>query len=266
MTIIRQSGHAGINVEDIGGDGVPVVFVHSLAGNAKHWLMQLEHLYQDRRALAIDLRGHGHSEPPLDGDYSIESMAGDIDVVANSLGLQRFVLVGHSMGGSVSIAYAGLHPEKVSGLLLADPSGDARKVPQEQMIPFLAALQSASYARVIEDYWQGLLAGSKPQVRERVLQDLHNTRQETVVGAFQSSLEFDPITMLQRFKGPRLSVVTHLNDTPLSLHNLLPDLPYLKVSGTGHWLQLDRPDEFNRIMDKFLQSVSQARIQRGSAE
>ncbi len=97
-------------------------------------------------------------------------MAEDIDVVVNALGLQRFVLVGHSMGGSVSIAYAGIHPEKVAGLLLADPSGDARKVPKEQMIPFLAALQSDSYARVIEDYWQGMLVGSKPEVLERVLQ------------------------------------------------------------------------------------------------
>ena len=162
LVLIRQPGHAGINVEEIGSGGVPVVFVHSLAGNARQWLGQLEHLHGERRAVALDLRGHGHSDPALDGDYSIESMAEDIDDVVNALGLQRFVLVGHSMGGSVSIAYAGIHPEKVAGLLLADPSGDARKVPKEQMIPFLAGLQSDSYARVIEDYWQGILAGSKP--------------------------------------------------------------------------------------------------------
>jgi pimeloyl-ACP methyl ester carboxylesterase len=255
LVLIRPPGHASINVEEIGSGGIPVLFVHSLAGNAEHWLRQLEHLHRERRAVALDLRGHGHSDPPLDGDYSIESMAEDIDFVVNALGLQRIVLVGHSMGGSISIAYAALHPEKVAGLLLADPSGDARKVPKEQMIPFLAALQSVSYARVIEDYWQGMLASSKPEVRERVLRDLHNTRQEAVVGVFRSSLQFDPITMLQRFKGPKLSVITKLNDTPLGLHNLTPDLPYLKISGTGHWLQLDRPDEFNRIMDEFLMSV-----------
>ena len=71
--------------------------------------------------VALDLRGHGNSDPALQGDDSIESMAEDIDDVVNALGLQRFVLVGHSMGGSVSIAYAGIHPEKVAGLLLADP-------------------------------------------------------------------------------------------------------------------------------------------------
>ena len=130
------------------------------------------------------------------------------------------------MGGSVSIAYAGMYPDKVAGLLLADPSGDARRVPKEIMIPFMAALESESYAQAIEEYWQGMLVGSRPEVRERVLRDLHDTRQETVVGVIQIHL-FSSIhaTTLQRFKGPKLSVITHLNDTPLSLHNLLPDLP-----------------------------------------
>ncbi len=255
MALIRPLGFAGINVDDGGAGGIPVVFVHSLAGNAAQWSMQLEHLRKERRAIAFDLRGHGQSEPPQRDDYAIESLAGDIDAVASSSGLQRFVLVGHSLGGSVSIAYAGTHPDKVAGLLLVDPSGDARKIPKEVMDPFMAALQSELYAQAIEDYWQGMLAGSRPEVRERVLRDLHNTRQETVVGIFRSSLQFDPVTMLRRFKGPKLSVITRLNDSPLSLHNLLPDLPVLRIAGTGHWMQMDRPDEFNRIMDGFLLSI-----------
>lgn len=255
MALIRSAGHPCINIDDAGAGGIPVVFIHSLAGNAAHWSMQLEHLRRERRAIAFDLRGHGQSDPSLDGDYSMESLAGDIDAVVSSLGLRRFILVGHSMGGSVSIAYAGTHPDKLAGLLLADPSGDARRVPKEIMTPFIAALESTSYAQTIEEYWQGMLVGSRLEVREKVLNDLHNTRQETVAGAFRSSLRFDPLTMLQRFNGPKLSVITHLNDTPLSLHKLLPDLPILRITGTGHWLQMDRPDEFNRIMDEFLQSV-----------
>jgi pimeloyl-ACP methyl ester carboxylesterase len=259
MALIRTPGHPSISIDDGGPDsgacGIPVLFLHSLAGNANHWLGQLEHLRRERRAIALDLRGHGRSEPSLDGDYAIESLAGDIDAVVSLLGLLRFVLVGHSLGGSVSIAYAGAHQEKVVGLLLADPSGDARKVPKEMMIPFMAALESASYAKTIEEYWQGMLTGSRPEIQERILRDLHDMRQETVVGTFRSSLQFDPIAMLRRFKGPKLSVITELNDTPLSLHNLLPDLPFLRITGTGHWLQLDRPDEFNRIMDEFLLSI-----------
>ena len=112
MTAIRIESSAyspSLNVDDGGRGGLPVVFVHSLAGNTGHWSGQLEHLRGDRRTLAIDLRGHGRSDPARDGDYSVEAMAGDIESVVAALGLRRFVLVGHSMGGSASIEYAGRH-------------------------------------------------------------------------------------------------------------------------------------------------------------
>jgi pimeloyl-ACP methyl ester carboxylesterase len=181
-------------------------------------------------------------------------MANDIYSVARAQGLTRFVLVGHSMGGSVSIEYAGRHPKMVGGLLLADPSGDARKLPARQIEPFLEALDSDSYARTAEEYWRAMLAGSKASIQEKVLGDLHSIKKEVVIGVLRSTLSFNPIAALLRYPGKKLSVITHLNDTPISLHNLLPDLPHISVSGTGHWLQLDRPDEFNRIMDYFLSS------------
>jgi pimeloyl-ACP methyl ester carboxylesterase len=228
------------------------MFVHSLAGNTSHWSAQLEHLRKVRQAVALDLRGHGNSESPKDGDFSIESLASDIDVVADELGMQRFVLVGHSSGGTVAIAYAGSHPEKVAGLLLADPSGDARKVPADQVSLLIRALESDSYSRAIEDYYSMLLTGSQPAVREKVIQDLRNTPRETVIGIFKSTLMYDPLTPLQLYKGPKLSVVTTLNDAPFSLHNLDSGLPHIQVTGTGHWLQMDKPEEFNRTLDDFL--------------
>lgn len=60
MALIRLAEHPGINIEDCGADGgaggIPVLFVHSLAGNATHWHGQLEHLQRERRAIAIDLQ------------------------------------------------------------------------------------------------------------------------------------------------------------------------------------------------------------------
>jgi|WetSurSiteA1Bulk_404760.scaffolds.fasta_scaffold15065_3 pimeloyl-ACP methyl ester carboxylesterase len=261
MALIRSEEAAdatAISVDDGGSGGIPVIFVHSLAGNALQWSSQLEHLRKERRAIALDLRGHGLSESPRNGEYSIDSLAEDIESVADASGLQRFILVGHSLGATVSIDYAGRYPEKVAGLLLADPSGDARKLPAEQIQPFLAALESESYAEVIEGYWKGLLVGSDQGVRERVMQDLHKTRRETVVEIFKQSIVYDPLTPLRGYLGPKLSVITHLNDAPFSLHNLLGNLPHVKMSGTGHWLQMDRPDEFNRILDVFLLSIEKA--------
>jgi len=241
-------------IDDGGSGGAPVIFLHSLAGNSSHWEAQLKHLRRNRRAIAFDLRGHGCSQPPKDGDYSIESQADDVDEVANGLGIERFVLAGHSFGGTVAIAYAGSHPERVAGLLLADPSGDARMVPGEQMHQFISAMESDSYSRVIEDYYGQLLVGARADVREKILQDLRNTPRETVVGTFKASLEYDPFPALRSYLGPKLSVITHLNDAPFSLHRIDTSLPYMRVTGTGHWLQMDKPVEFNKILDDFLAS------------
>src|SRR5258706_7893782 len=117
------TGPAGELYVDDGGSGgggtVPVLFAHSYAGNSAHWRAQLAPLRPRRRAVAIDLRGHGQSDPPASGNYPVPALAEDIAAVADALELRRFVLVGHSMGGAAASAYAGKHPERISGLVLA---------------------------------------------------------------------------------------------------------------------------------------------------
>jgi pimeloyl-ACP methyl ester carboxylesterase len=69
------TGPAGrLRVDDGGPGGLPVVFVHSFAGTGAHWASQLAHLRPTRRAVALDLRGHGGSDAPPSGDYAVESL------------------------------------------------------------------------------------------------------------------------------------------------------------------------------------------------
>ncbi|HUF36557.1 MAG TPA: alpha/beta fold hydrolase [Gemmatimonadales bacterium] len=117
-----------------------------------------------RRAVALDLRGHGRSDPPEHGDYAIESLAADVAAVADALSLERFALVGLSLGGGVALAYAGMHPERVDRLLLLDAIGDGTRLPAEQMEPFLAALDSPAYTETIEGYWASI-SGPPPGPR-----------------------------------------------------------------------------------------------------
>jgi pimeloyl-ACP methyl ester carboxylesterase len=256
----RVTGPAGALAVDDGGHrgerggALPVVFVHSLAGNLSQWAKQLEHLRPTRRAVAFDFRGHGQSERPKDGDYSITGMADDIAAVADTLGLARFVLVGHSMGGGVALTYAGAHPERVAGLLLVDPIGDGKQIPAAETKSLLAKLDS-NYDTTIREYWAGI-AGPDSAVRERLLADLRATPRETVVPAFRDVLQFDPDPALARFQGPLLSIVTPYNDQPFSLHRLGRGFPHRVVQGTGHWIQLDKPEEFNHLLDEFLETTN----------
>jgi len=232
-------------------DAMPVILVHSLAGNASQWSAQLTHLQSTRRAVALELRGHGRSDPAKNGDYTLEGMANDIAAVVERLNLDRVVLVGHSLGGGVALVYAGAHPERVAGLLLVDPIGDGKQISPAQAQPLLDAL-TTDYVTTIHEYWKGI-AGNDPAVRQRLLADLDATPRQVVVRAFGEGLRFDPDTSLRAYQGPILSVVTPYNDQPLSLHRLGKGFPHRVVSDTGHWIQLDAPDELNQIMDEFLE-------------
>lgn len=251
-----MQGPAGVlYVDDGGRGGLPVVFVHASAGNTAQWAAQLAHLRPHRRALALDLRGHGRSALPSDGRFSVEAFAEDLGAVVDGLDLRRFVLVGHSMGGAACVAYAGAHPDRVAGLFLVDPASDGRAIPPEVAQGLMGALATDAWAAVVEEYWTPMLAPSRPEVREQVLGQLRATPQAAVRGGLGALLDFDPVTPLRRFEGPRLSIITAFNEEPGSYQRLVPQLPSRKVEGTGHWVQLDAPDAVNGLLDAFLAGV-----------
>src|SRR5688572_25472652 len=81
-------GPAGkIFIDDGGQGGIPVLMIHSFGGNTGHWKEQLTHLRPGRRAIALDLRGHGQSDAPPGNDYHVQSLSNDIAAVADSLDL-----------------------------------------------------------------------------------------------------------------------------------------------------------------------------------
>jgi pimeloyl-ACP methyl ester carboxylesterase len=240
------------------GDALPVLFLHSLAGKGSQWDLQLDHLRRHRRAVALDFRGHGDSDPAEDGDYSIAGLAQDVEAAADQLDLRRFVLAGHSLGALVAIEYAGRHPERVAGLLLADPNGDQTRVPREQMEPFLTAVREEPH-RELDSYFRQLILGGDRDAGRWVLEDLQDTHEDAIPGALDGATRYSPLAALARYPGPKLSIVSDMNNLPFSLHRLVPDLPTRLMHGTGHWLMMDRPEVFNHLLEEFLDQVGARR-------
>jgi len=246
-------------VDDGGsGDAPPLVFLHSAGGDTTLWSAQLAHVRAGgRRALAVDLRGHGRSPGP-DGvdadDLGPEAMAGDVLATLDALGIDRAVVVGHSMGGAVAVALAGRAPARVAGLLLLDPASDGRQVPAAAAADMLAGLRSEAYLDIIESFWAPMIADSSAAVRAQVLETMRATSPATMIGSLEAMLSFDPATPLRAYagRGPWLSVITRFNEQPGAYHQLVPALPVQRVDGTGHWLQLDAPDRINAILDAFI--------------
>jgi pimeloyl-ACP methyl ester carboxylesterase len=242
-------GRAGrLYVDDGGAGGLPVVFVHSYAGSSAHWAAQLAHLRPAQRAVALDSRGHGRSEAPAAGDYAVESLAADIAAVVDALGLERFVLVGHSMGGAAALAYAAAHPERVAGLVLVGTPG---KSSPEQARRVLGALE-ADYDKTMGTYWQSLLTGARPEVAARIEEERKSVPREASLAIIRAIFDYDPTPALKAYPGPKLLVDTAHGESPGALHNLAPEVPRQVVVGTSHWPQLDKPEEVNRILDEFL--------------
>ena len=252
MPVEQVAGPSGsLHVDDGGAGGLPVVFVHSFAGSSAQWSAQLDHLRKNRRAVALDLRGHGRSAAPPADDYAIESLSADVAAVADGLDLKRFVLVGHSLGGAAAVAYAGSNPDRVAGLLLVGAPG---KVPPDQSQKIMTAMES-NYEKVTQDYWDKLLSGARPQVRDQVAKEMRSVPKEAALSIIRATFEYDPLPALNRYQGPKLAIVTPHGDTPNDLHNVVSGLRHERIEGTSHWPHMDKPEEFNRRMDEFLATI-----------
>ena len=251
------TGPAGRLYVDVrGAGGLPVVFVPSLAGTTRHWEPQLAHLAATRQVVAVDLRGHGRSDPPASSAYEPRDFGRDLQAVLDALEIPRAVLVGHSMGSAAAVAFASEHPSRVAGLLLVDPVDDPLKRPPDpDFEKSMARLEGDAYSQTIEGYWRQILVHAAPGVQALVMADLKATPQRTVVESMLALARFDTSRALARYRGPVMSVTTPLNDYPSSLHRLDPGLAHERMTGVSHWLQLDRPEAFNRILDAFLGKV-----------
>jgi len=253
-TGVTVKGFAGnLSVNDGGsGAAVPILFVHSFAGSAAQWLPQLDHLRDTRRAVAFDWRGHGESDPSPTNDYSIQAIAEDIAVVADKLSLNRFALVGHSMGAAAAIAYAGSHPDRVAGLVVEGIGG---KMDDKIAKPMIEAID-ANYEEKMDEYWTRLLTDASLATQLLVKRDRAVLSRTQALAMIHSAFSYDPLPDLGQYDGPKLTIISTSGDTQFALHRLMPGLPVHVFDGTSHWMHLDRPFEFNQLLDEFLAKPS----------
>lgn len=122
MTLERPNG-ARLHLKTFGPKhGPTIVFTHGWSLNSTAWGYQLQQLAEDYRLVIWDLPGLGQSKGPDDRDYSLETMANDLDAVVQAAGKGPIVLVGHSIGGMITQTFCRLHPQqlgpRVAGIVL----------------------------------------------------------------------------------------------------------------------------------------------------
>lgn len=106
-----------------GGDGPTIVLLHGFAANKEVWLETAKGLTDHFHVVIPDLAGWGESSRNDNGDYGIPAQATRLEAFVAAVGAQRFMLVGHSMGGAIAGVYAEQHPERVASLMLVSSAG-----------------------------------------------------------------------------------------------------------------------------------------------
>ena len=135
------------------GEGPPVVFIHGFGGDLNNWLFNQEALAETHTTYAIDLPGHGGSSKDV-GTGDIGSMSAAVTAWMDALKIDRAHLVGHSMGGAVSLQLAATQPARVASATLICPAGLGPELSMEYINGFI----EISRAKKLEPILQMLVA------------------------------------------------------------------------------------------------------------
>lgn len=236
-------------LDDAGrGAATPVLFIHSAGGSSAQFTSQLGALRKTRRAIAIDLRGHGRSPGGRVDALSVHT--NDVAHALDRLGLNRVVVVGHSFGAAVALDLAATD-RRVVGVYFLDPASDARAIPPDEAKGLLDALEH-HYEPTVTGYWTSLLDHAK--AGDQILNALLATPAPVVIGTLTSLLEWNPVSRIQALRVPAHSLITRFNDVPNAWHRVARSLETSRIEGTSHWPQLDEPERVNEALETFLRS------------
>ena len=229
----------------------PVVFLHALAMSASMWSDFADHLKIDAPMYAIDLRGHGDSDRPS-GPFTTAQFAKDVLAVLDHLHIEKVNLVGCSMGGTVSMAFAGQYPSRVQSLSLIDTTAcygaDAKdsweKRGQQGFTQGLASLLGFQ----VERWFSTPFAEQNPSV-VKFYQDIFVKNEAACYLETCRMLgHADERAQLVNYKGP-CSVVVGDEDyaTPVAMAqeiaSILPQAKLTVLKAVRHYSPIQAPNE-----------------------
>ncbi len=263
-------------------DAPPLVLVHGGRDQKRSWDRVAGRLAQHYRVFAHDLRGHGQSAWVTDGDYGVMDHVYDLASLVEHLGLERFTLIGHSLGGNITLRYTGLFPDKVEKLVAIEGLGPSPKMLAERRAqPVTERLRawidqrralSDRKARIMENVAEaeGRMQAAFPHLPQDLIHHLAETGIEhnwddTVSWAYDpagmgrsaSDISHEDFVQLWReITCPTWLVygATSWASNPEKDGRLEPfqNARVSVIEKAGHWLHHDQFEDFMRQLDGFL--------------
>ena len=239
------------------GAGPTIVFVHGWTCDSSSWAGQVPAFAKDHRVITLDLPGHGRSESPQDGKLSMDVFARAVEAVRSEANAERIVLVGHSMGAPVIRQYAHLYPQRVAGLVAVDGPLDVRVFGGELPPGFPPPLTGPEGRAAREGMIRSMFIPETPTpLQQQILAMMLAAPEATAVGAMNAV--FDPaIRWSEVIAAPALTVYAGTANVPdpAATKELYPNHEAMQMAGTGHFLMMEKPAEFNRVLTEFLAKI-----------
>ncbi|GAA6524395.1 alpha/beta fold hydrolase [Intrasporangium sp. DVR] len=257
------------------GEGEAILFVHGLLGSHRNWRYLVDRLDNTNRVIVPDLFGHGASEKH-EGDYSPAAQAGTLRDLIDRLGIDRVTIVGHSLGGGISLAFGYLFPERVERLVLVGTGGLGREVSPvlraatlpvaDVVLPVIAspwvrggaelvgrglALLGWRASHDIRAAWEGFTELSDADSRRAFLATTRAVMNAN--GQRIAALEY-----LTELSGVPVLIVWGTNDMVIPAEHakraaeLAPACRVELFDGAGHFPHLDQPDHFVDVLRDFM--------------
>jgi len=252
------------------GDGEVIVFLHGIGGNRTNWRAQLAFFGCTYRAVAWDARGYGDSDD-YDGPFDFAEVSDDLRRLLDVLVAERAHLVGLSMGGRILMDFAVRYPERIASLTIAAafPSfGQALSPAQREefvrlrLAPITEGRTFDQMAPALVDALLGPLA--PPETRSILGASIASLRAQSYSKAVSAAVDFDRMASLGSIQVPvKLLCGEHDRLVPPAMMRIveaaIPNAECSVLADAGHLLNLECPDEFNRQVAKFIDTLRTVR-------
>jgi pimeloyl-ACP methyl ester carboxylesterase len=242
-------GFMNINIERYGW-GERIVFLHGSAWNTRMWYKQRDSLRSSMEVMLLDLPGHGRA--PGNGCDSVEEYRDEVYKAIKRLDVGCCYVAGHSLGGAVAMSLALSHPEAVLGVVLIGTGARLKVLPQ--ILEGVKENKENTIDNVIA------LAFSKKAssaLKKEGFDEMMKCSAEVIYKDFKACDRFDVMDSIGSLKSPALIMCgTDDSLTPPKysryLHKTLPDASLLLIEDAGHMVMMEKPDETNRAIEKFV--------------
>ena len=264
--------NAGVGIHyEVTGEGRPVVLLHGFPDSGRLWRHQVPALAQAGfRVIVPDLRGYGDSDKPHEVEaYRMQALAGDVLAVMSDAGAERAHIVGHDWGAALAwgvAARAGDHVDHLVVLSVGHPATmRAHGYTQHEKSWYMLLFQFVGIAEewLSGDGWKNFRAWSRHPDADAVIAELEaNGSLTPALNYYRANLPPEvwvlPGRPLPAVEAPTMGVWS-TGDIALtepqmmdSAQNVSGPWRYERLEGPGHWMQLEAPDEVNRLLIDFL--------------